>query len=132
MKKIVGIIPKRTVVMYQCDKCKTKYRSSSRARKCELMPVEKKLFRVGDLVSWRELRTCVLGKNYRLRGKVVKILGPGLPDEDYNIKWLQGKLRDLHVFRYEVDWKCPFCRESQSGLFYGMELITLAGRGIKK
>lgn len=125
MKKIVKIIPERTTVMYQCKKCGTKYRSSKRAQKCKSMPVEKKLFCVGASVSWRELRTCVFGNNYRLRGKVVKILGPKLLDEDYNIRWLQSKLIGLHVFQYEVDWKCPFCRENQAGVFYGMELIML-------
>lgn len=126
MKKIVKVIPERTVVMYQCGKCKTKYRSFKRAQKCNLMPVEKKIFCVGDSVSCRRLNMCsrdMFGKSYRLKGMIVKILGPGLPDEDYNIRLLQGKLRGLHVFQYEVDWKCKLCNEPQLGLFYGMELV---------
>jgi len=124
MKKITRRIPKRTVSNYQCEKCKIKYQSPKRALKCEAMPVEKKSFNVGDLVSWRELNTCsAYDKNYRLTGRVKKIIGPILPNEEYNLKWLRGRLTGLHVFRYEVYWKCPYCKKSNSGLFYGVELI---------
>lgn len=124
MKTIIKIIPKRTVMSYQCEKCKTKYISPKKALKCETMPVEKKLFKAGDSVSWKELNTCgARGKNYRLKGKITRIIGPALSDEEYNLKWLQNKLAGLHVFQYKVHWKCPYCNLPQSGLFYGIELI---------
>lgn len=127
MKTITKTIPKRTVTSYQCEKCKTRYGSPKKALKCEAMPVEKKYFKIGNLVSLRELNTCgTYGKDYRLKGRIKKIIGPTLPDEEYNLKWLQNRLARLHVFQYEVHWKCPYCNQPNSGLFYGMELISKA------
>lgn len=131
MKKITRTIPERTTTSYQCEKCKTKYGSLKRALKCEAMPVEKKSFEVDDQVSWREQNTCsAYGKNYRLKGKIKKIIGPILPDEEYNLKWLQGRLAGLHVFQYEVYWKCKYCHQPNSGLFYGIELILKTQNGM--
>ena len=124
MRKITRTIPERTISRYQCENCKIKYYSPKRALKCEAMPVEKKYFRVGDTVSWREMNTCsAYNKNYRLKGKIKRIIGPILPDEEYNLKWLQSRLTKLHAFEYEVHWKCPYCDMSCSGLFYGIELM---------
>ena len=123
VRKIIRIIPERTVRLYQCTKCKTKYRSSKRATRCESLPIEERAFRVGDMTSWRELNFCSsYGKTYRLKTRVIRIVGPTLPDEEYNRKWLQSTLGGLHVFQYEVRWRCPHCRRSYSNLFYGMEL----------
>jgi ribosomal protein L35AE/L33A len=68
------------------------------------MPVEEREFKVSDKVTWRERRTCqTVNRNYFLEGRIVKILGPEAVDEEYNIKWLNGKLFGKHVFLYNVE-----------------------------
>lgn len=128
MKVITRQIPARVSTVYKCKKCKIggRYKSKVKALKCETLPIEPKLFRVGDKVTWREKRTCQsYNKNYSLRGKVTKISGPMLPDEEYNLKWLGAELSNKHVFEYLVKWQCRYCKEKMDGLFYGMELIKL-------
>lgn len=126
MRVIKRKIPARVSVKYQCKKCKGRYGSKKNALKCEAQPIEAKLFHIGAAVTWREKRTCSAhDKTYSLRGKVSKILGPMLVDEEYDIKWLQRKLSGKHVFQYEVEWRCPYCHMKVEGLFYGMELIKV-------
>lgn len=125
MKRIVKRIPEHTVIQYQCEKCKTKYKNRSKALKCEEMPVEVQQLKVGDRVTWLEMRRCAHGKSYRLCGWVVALKGPELPDEEYNNKWLGGKLNGTHVYMYEVVWVCPHCKTHCSGKFYLPELKKL-------
>jgi len=123
MKTIISHVPAKTTTSYQCAKCKTKYRSKARALQCELLITEEKAFKVGDRVRWcEELHCSAVNKNYWMDGKVQKILGPALPDFEYNAKWLGGKLFDKHIFMYEVSWKCPHCKLSCSGRYYSLEL----------
>lgn len=125
MKVITRKIPARVSKIYQCQKCKNKYKSKARALKCEAQSIEQKLFRVGDAVTWREKRTCHNGKIYSLRGRIESVRGPVVPDEEYNIKWLQGALSGQHIFEYIVSWRCPHCSDELDNSFYGMELIKL-------
>ena len=123
MKTIREVLPRRVRLTYVCKSCRTRYRNKKNALKCEAMPVEDKFFHVGDLVKWREQYHCDrYNKNYFPKGRVARILGPMLPDEEYNIKWLQSRLSGKHVFQYEVKWTCPYCGNSCGNLFYGMEL----------
>ncbi len=125
MKKIVRVIPERRVVRYQCEHCKRKYKTGKQALTCEAKLVEQQQFDIGDRVTWTEQRKCILGRKYSLNGKVAVVTGPKLPDEEYNNKWLQGKLSKKHVFEYVVDWVCPHCHFHESGKFYGVELKKL-------
>jgi len=125
MRIIIRKIPARVSTIYKCKKCKIggRYRSKAKALKCESQPIEPKIFRIGNHVQWREQYHCDrFGKNYFPKGKVVRIFGPMLPDEEYNIKWLQSKLSGKHVFQYEVEWLCPYCKDPKSNLFYSPEL----------
>ncbi len=129
MRTITRKIPARTSIIYQCGKCKSRYKSKEKALKCEARPAEPKLFRLGDLVKWREQYHCDrYNKNYFPKGRVVRVLGPMLPDEEYNIKWLQNRLSGKHVFQYEVKWPCPYCGKPSGSLFYSPELKKLKTR----
>lgn len=93
---------------------------------CEAQPVEQKIFKVGARVTWIEKKECgYSSRHYRIDGQVVAILGPQLPDEEYNKKWLGGELKNTHVYIYEVNWICPYCRQRCSGRFYSPELRKL-------
>ena len=123
MKTIREILPRRVRLTYVCKRCKTRYRNKKRALECDAKPIEEKLFHIGDLVKWREQYHCDrYNKNYFPKGRVARILGPMLPDEEYNIKWLQSRLSGKHVFQYEVKWICPYCNDPKSNLFYSPEL----------
>ena len=123
MRTITRKIPARVSVKYQCKKCRSSYGSKERALKCEAQPIESKLFSIGDHVKWREQHHCgYCEKNHFPKGKVVRIFGPMLPDEEYNNKWLQGELFGKHAFQYEVEWLCPYCKDPKSNLFYSPEL----------
>lgn len=119
------IVTRTTSVLYQFKNCKTKYKSKNSALKCESESVEDKIFKKGDRVTWIEERTCVYGGTYKIYGRVTTIRGPQLPDEEYNIKWLQRRLTGKHVYMYKVDWICPHCKQNCSGIFYSLELIKL-------
>jgi len=112
---------------WQCETCKTKYKDRGAAQKCEAKPVEQKLFKVGDTVrNAMEPRFCLVHrKYYRFTGKIVKILGPKPPDEEYEIKWLSSRGLHSHVFEYEVEFKCPYCQETRKELYYAPELVKV-------
>lgn len=129
MRTIREVMPRRVRFTYVCKRCKARYRNKKRALECDSLPVEEKVFRVGDLVKWREQYHCDRrNKNYFPQGRVVCILGPMLPDEEYNIKWLQSRLSGKHVFQYEVKWPCPYCGKPSGSLFYSPELKKLKTR----
>lgn len=117
------VVEKKT--LYACSKCRTKHSNEKDAIRCEKMPIEKKEFRIGDRVRNIEPRTCdSKDKNYIFSGKVVKIIGPQPPDEEYEMKWLKGKPKRInsHVFQYEVEFRCPHCGERRGHLYYAPEI----------
>lgn len=119
-------IPAHTRVSYECETCGNGYASADRARKCESQIVEPKKFDKGNLVSWRETRECgPTSRKYFLKGIVHKVTGPTLPDEDYNFRWLRGRLTGKHVFEYHIRWICPHCKDAHEGMFYSPELIKV-------
>ena len=119
MKKII-----QKSVLYQCSKCKTRYISAGRALQCEDKILEKKAFRVGNIVCNLEPRTCNMDKSYTFCGKVVRVLGPKPSDHEYEVKWLRGKPERTngHVFEYEVEFTCPHCKEIKRARYYAPEL----------
>ncbi len=124
MKKIV-VETKRTV-QYQCEVCKTLYKTPAQAKKCEARPVEKKKFRVGQLVRALEVRVCHNRGEYFAIGKVIKIRRPELPDYEYECKWLGGEKTRLnsHVRLYEIEFICPRCGKIKDAIYYAPELIA--------
>lgn len=118
MKKIV-----RTVTEYMCEVCRTRYKSIIVAHKCEARKTEERFFKKGDWVTNIEDRECaVVNWHYRFRGQIVRVLGPQAPDEEYEDKWLGGRGLDLHVFQFEVRFRCPCCQKMQTALYYSPEL----------
>ncbi|MDP3953932.1 MAG: hypothetical protein Q8Q06_00765 [bacterium] len=113
--------------LWQCETCKTKYRDRGSAQKCEAKPIEQKLFKIGDTVrNAIEPRHCQIhGKWYRFTGKIIKILGPKPPDEEYEIKCLSSRGLHNHVFEYQVEFKCPYCQETRKELYYAPELTKI-------
>lgn len=130
MRTITRRIPAVTIKLYQCEICKTKYRSKAKALKCNSLGIENNpSLKLGDRVMWREQRFCQnRQKHYWMSGKIVRILGLTLADEEYNAKWLGGSLSNLHVRMYQVRWTCPHCNEKREGRFYSPELKKLSGR----
>ena len=129
MRTVIRKIPAKTTTSYQCSRCRTKYRSKAKALQCEAQITEEKVFKIGERVTWREPRHCQsYDKSYKLDGKVRKILGPTLPDEEYNFKWLGGRFSGKHIFMYEVSWRCPHCKEIQDGRYYSLELGKIKTR----
>lgn len=123
MRTITKVLPRRIIRSYQCSICKTKYRTPKLAEACETMPVEPKKFKIGEKVRWRELKECHCGKVHFPKGKITKIKGPLVADEEYNHKWLGGALSGMHAYYYLVAWKCPRCKEPHDQFFYSPELI---------
>lgn len=121
MKEII-----RTEKTFQCSICKTEYYKKSDAKKCEKRKLEEKKFKKGDLVFAYEPRQCSRNnyKPHKVRGEVVKILGPEASDEEYENKWLGGSPERLnsHVFQYEVKYTCPICDEKRGALYYAPEI----------
>lgn len=129
MKKIVKEIPTRTSVSYQCEICKKKYRSEKKAKECEERILEKKIFQIGDEVFNFEPRECYIGaKPYRVKMTIVKILGPKLPDYEYEVKWLGSKRLDMHIFEYEVQYICPRCGCKKDARYYAPEICKFQGK----
>ena len=128
MKTIRRRIPARTNVSYQCWVCGTKYRSKKSAQKCEARTLEIREFSEGYWVRAKEKRHCGLtGKSYICEGIIVDVLGPMLPDEEYENKWLGGKTERLngHVYQYEVQFICPCCNKLKRAFYYGPGLQSL-------
>src|SRR3990172_422212 len=103
----------RAEALYRCDVCKTEYLKKRAAQRCEASPVEDREFRRGDAVRAVERRSCFLcrPKTYIVRGKVSKVIGPVLMDEEYSKKWLNGRGLGMHVFQYVVAFVKPCCKK---------------------
>ena len=111
MKKITRRVPAHTNRSFQCEICKTKYRTAKQALECEARIKEKKVFKIGDVVRGYECHVCShegADRNFLPEGKIVKILGPMVPDYEYEVKWLDGRPERIngHVYLYEVIYKC--------------------------
>ncbi len=120
MKKIV-----KATILWQCEICKTEYTKKSDAEKCEAKPIEKKKFKLGDLVRVKEKRTCFKSeKPYICEGVIVKIIGPEPPDFEYEVKWLgsQSERLNSHVFWYEIGYICPRCNKPKRVRYYAPEI----------
>lgn len=114
----------RVVTTWRCLVCKTDYGSRSRAESCARMRVEPRLFKKGDRVTWNEPAVCQdtgRGREFRIKATVVKVTAPAAPDEEYNLKWLAGRLTSIHVRQYEVSFKC-LCGKKRSMLLYAPEM----------
>ncbi len=125
MRKIV-----RKVVTFQCGLCKTEYKTTREAKRCESQPLEEKKFKLGDRVKGREQHTCDhrrKEKNFLPNGRVIEINGPVLMDEEYSNKWLGGELLHCHVFEYLVGYDC-FCGKARQHKFYSPELKLLRSK----
>ena len=130
MKKIV-----KKITLYQCPICKTKYSNASDAKKCEARILEEKKFKIGDPVTNIEPRQCWNRdkRQYKFKGTIVQILGPLLPGEEYENKWLGGNSERLnsHVWQYEVEYICPRCQEKEMHRYYAPEIKKLEIRKIR-
>jgi len=134
MKKIVKKIPARTSIQYQCEICGTKYRKAAAAKKCEARILEEKKFKVGDKVLIIPARACsqvhttrAFGKPFWPKATVVKVLGPMLPDYEYEVKWLGSRGLNNHVYQYEVKYDC-LCGRKRGDLLYLPELYPFKGK----
>ncbi len=127
MRKIV-----RKVVTFQCELCKTEYKTRTGAMRCESQPLEleEKKFKTGDRVRGREQHTCDhhrKEKNFLPNGRIIEINGPVPMDEEYSNKWLGGELLHCHVYEYLVEYKCP-CGKVRQHQFYSPELKLLKSK----
>lgn len=116
---------KRVVTEFICGRCFTKHSTFSRAQKCAAMPVEPQQFAKGDRVTWREPAMCDRStRSFRIKATVVGVRRPEPPDEEYNLKWLGGKLTGKHVRQYEVAFSCS-CGRARTMLLYAAEMKRL-------
>ena len=120
----------KTIMLYECEICLTKYEKKEDAIRCEGCGVEEEILQVGDRVTNVGLRTCSFQgreENYIFKGKVVEVKGPNPPDKEYEYKWLGGKKERLnsHVFSYIVEYICPICRKKKSAMYYTPELLKV-------
>lgn len=105
MKKIVTVA--KRIIRYQCEVCKTPYKTPAQAKRCEARPVEEKKFRVGQTVCSVQPRYCTNRKPYDAKGEVVKIWRPQSPE---------------HARQYEISFICPHCGKRKGALYYAHEL----------
>ena len=123
MRKIV-----KKTTFWRCRTCGTDYRKKSDAKRCESNPIEQKKFEVGDRVTnsmWlRECLSATGNRQYRFKGRINKVSGPQPLDEEYWNKWLRG-CPNIHVFLYEVTYKCPGCGERKKAIYYAPELSKI-------
>lgn len=111
MKQIVRRVPTHTVRSFQCNVCETKYPTAKQAKKCEARIKEKKVFKKGDVVKGYEFHVCNHGKkdkNFQPKGTITMVIGPILPDYEYEVERLKGKPERLngHIYLYEVVYAC--------------------------
>lgn len=114
----------RLVKTWKCSTCKSEYKSKRTAEKCASMPVEDKKFKIGDRVTAKGQRVCLSAhrkQKYILNGKISRIIGSEAPDEEYWNKWLGGQ-PDMHVFSYEVKYRCPRCGKKKGAVYFAPEL----------
>lgn len=122
MKKIV-----KKTILWRCSACGTDYKNKSFAEECRNRPVEQKKFKIGDRVALIAPRVCLAikedfrYKEYKLKGRINKIFGPLMPDEEYWNKRFGG-LPDTHIFLYQVEHKCPKCGKEKKSVHFGTEL----------
>jgi len=128
MKKIITVVPRRVIHSYQCETCGTKYSKKEQAQKCEARIKEKKFFKKGDLVKGSaEYHACNhtgTDLSFLPKGKVIRVIGPILPDYEYEVKWLGAKAERLngHIYLYEVEFPCKCRRVTRYYLFRSPEL----------
>jgi len=111
----------------ECSKCNKKYKSLNeklaikKALKCSRRITEKKVFKIGDRVTSSEMRYCqIFDQHYYMTGKVTGIKGPMISDYEYEVKWLGADLKRVngHVYQYEVEFRCPRCKELRIAIYY--------------
>lgn len=122
-------IPARTVISYQCETCGTKYRTAEQALKCEARIKEKQVFKRGDFFRAYERHVCNhkgRDKEFLPGGMVIKVLGPMLPDYEYEVKWLGSRPERLngHVYQYEVEYQCS-CGRPRFTLYWTPEIFLV-------
>ena len=124
MKVIRVEIPAKTDVSYQCETCGRKYHNELSAVNCEKRKLERKIFKIGELVKNTTARQCHNGKNYYFDGTVIDIRGPIPSDDEYEILILGGKEERMnsHVYQYEVKYVCPICKKIKTALLYSPQL----------
>jgi len=129
MRTITRHIPAKTTTSYKCSRCKTKYRSAKKALECNAMPIESKLFKVGETVIWRGSWRCKRNPNkaYRIKARIVKIDGPMRVSEE-QFRLLGGRFKDIHAYQYELNWNCPKCREIHGTLCFSHEFQKIKTR----
>ncbi len=132
MKIIKKKVPAHTTFSYQCEVCGTKYRTEEQALKCEARTKEKKTFKRGDAVRGYECHVCSHGKrdkNFLPEGKVVKTMGPMLPDYEYETKWLNSRSERIngHIYLYEVAYPC-LCGKPRRHLYRTPEIMLVKSK----
>jgi hypothetical protein len=128
MKKVT-----RCVTFYRCEVCGSDHKQRASAKKCESMPVEARIFKVGDSVRAVAPRIC--GRRwYACFGTIVAIGLPQAPDEDYEARWLGGRRERLgsHTILYCVEYTCPICRRVKEAKYYAPELMSAAKRSPRR
>ncbi|MEK7580606.1 MAG: hypothetical protein AAB465_03310 [Patescibacteria group bacterium] len=127
MRKII-----RQEVSYRCGICKTDHSSKAAAMKCEKRQVELKKFRLGEKVTNIVYRCCNPGdtsqkSKYYFKGKIIKIIGPSLLDEDTWCRVCYDTDKTYrHIFEYEVAYTCPRCHIKKTALYYSWELKSIS------
>lgn len=58
-----------------------------------------------------------------IKGRVVKRIGPLLPDRGYETEVIKIPARlKMHVFQYDVVNRCHFCKKEVTARFYAPEI----------
>ena len=132
MKKIVRRVAAHTVRSFQCEICGHGYPTKSQALKCEARVKERRKFRKGDLVKGHELYVCVDGKKknkFLPEGRITIVIGPTLPEYEYEVKWLGARPERLngHIYLYEVTFEC-LCGRTRSNVFRTPELVLVKSK----
>lgn len=132
MKQIVRRVLAHTTRSFQCEVCGTKYSTKKQALKCENRTKENKIFKKGDVVRGLEYYLCDHGKKeskFLPEGRVAVVIGPTLPEYEYEIKWLGGKAERIngHIYLYDVTFKC-LCGKVRSDLFRTPELVMVKNK----
>lgn len=122
---------KQAIVNYLCNICHTEYCTKKEAENCERMPVEKRVFKIGDQVqAVMEKFNCSNCGLFSPVGRVTaanSLVGKDGLIQDYVNRWLHGTevqrlLGKMHLRRYGTVYACPKCGRSWGGLFFTAEL----------